>query len=188
MITGWSTDPDFCDAEGQPKVLDIQGKSNSFEKLVNHHSGDMPYKALIKELIRTEAVEIIDKNKVALIREAYIPSNDENAKYDVLGEDVSLLISTIKHNIVSSDSEPRYQRKVSYDKIPAELLEDFKALANKENQLLLLKLNAWLAQHDMDTQTTIKSDNPMKVGVGVYYFEDLCELEGSCERKEVKND
>ena len=188
VITGWLTDPEFCDAKGQPKVLDIHGKNNSFEKLVNHHSGDMPYKALIKELIRTEAVEIIDETKVELIREAYIPSNDENAKYDVLGEDVSLLISTIKHNIISTDSEPRYQRKVSYDKIPAELLEDFKALANKENQLLLLKLNAWLAQHDMDTQTNIKSENPMKVGVGVYYFQDSCELEDSCEDQEVKND
>ena len=172
VISGWVTDPEFCDSKGQPKVLDIQGKKNSFEKLVTRHSGDMPYKALIKELIRTEAVELIDKKKVALVREAYIPTDDENAKYDVLGEDVSALISTIKHNIVVTDQKPLYQRKVSYSKVPEEHLDEFKKLASKENQKLLLKLNAWLVKHDMDTQTGIKSDKPMKVGVGVYYFED----------------
>jgi len=182
VISGWVTDPEFCDSEGNPKVLDVQGKKNSFEKLVTRHSGDMPYKALIKELVRIDAVELIDKKKVALVREAYIPTDDENAKYDVLGEDVSALISTVKHNIVASDQEPRYQRKVCYSKVPAEHLHEFKKLANKENQKLLLKLNAWLVQHDMDTQDEIKSDKPMKVGVGIYYFED------SIESKETEDE
>ena len=175
VISGWVSELDFCDANGDPKILDISGSENSFESLVQKHSGDIPYKAILKELLRSEAVEVIDKKKVALIRAAYIPSDDENGKYKHLAEDVSQLISTIKHNIISKELEPRYQRKVCYDRVPAEYVDEFKALANKENQKLLIKLNKWLAQHDIDNQSGDKTDTPMKVGVGVYYFEDPCE-------------
>lgn len=181
VISGWVADKVFCNTKGQPKVLTIQGKKNSFEALVNRYSGDMPYKAMLNELLRIEAVSV-EKNKVSLIRAAYIPADNEADKYNILGEDVSLLISTIKHNIVSNDNEPRYQRKVCYNQVPAEQLDEFKELANKENQLLLLKLNDWLAQHDMHNQPKIKSKKPMKVGVGVYYFED------PSEGHEVDND
>ncbi len=174
VISGWVTDKDFCSAKGKPKILDILGTKNSFETLVHRHSGDIPYKAILKELIRSEAIEV-DNNKVSLIRAAYIPSEDENGKYKHLAEDVSQLISTIKHNIIENNLEPRYQRKVSYDRVPAEHLKEFKTLAAKENQKLLIKLNTWLAEHDMDNHADIKSDNPMKVGVGVYYFEDPSE-------------
>ena len=182
VISGWVGDPEFSNKKGKARILDIQGKQGSFESLVNRYSGDIPYQALLKELIRFDAVEIINNDTVKLVRAAYIPSTDENSKYDVLGEDASLLISTIKHNIISGDTEPRYQRKVCYNKIPVEHLDEFKKLANKENQLLLLKLNAWLAQHDMDTQNVIKSNKTTKVGVGVYYFED------PKEGHEVKDD
>ncbi|KAG1657108.1 hypothetical protein GQR58_023591 [Nymphon striatum] len=156
--------------------LGFRNDSNSFESLVLKHSGDIPYQAILKELLRSEAVEVIDKKKVALIRAAYIPSDDENGKYEHLAEDVSQLISTIKHNIISKDLEPRYQRKVCYDSIPAEFIDEFKALANEENQKLLVKLNKWLADHDVDNQSDIKNDTPVKVGVGVYYFEDPSEV------------
>jgi len=179
VISGWVSELDFCDANGDPKILDISGSktgaNNSFENLVQKHSGDIPYKAILKELLRSEAVEVLDKKKVALIRAAYIPSDDENGKYKHLAEDVSQLISTIKHNIVSKGLEPRYQRKVCYDRVPAEYVDEFKVLANKENQKLLIKLNKWLVQHDIDKQSDDKNDTPMKVGVGVYYFEDSCE-------------
>ena len=172
VIGGWVADPNFSSREGHPNVLETQGSQGSFELLVTRYSGDVPYKAMLKELLRSGAVESVGENRVALIRAAYIPSNDENSSYDILGEDVTSLISTIKYNIVSEGREPRFQRKVSYDQIPAEYLDEFKKIVNKENQLLLLKLNDWLAQHDMDTQEKITSENPMKVGVGVYYFED----------------
>lgn len=181
VIGGWTAEPEFCDSEGNPKILNISGSKNSFENLVLKFSGDMPYMAMLKELLRSKSVELIDEEKVALIQAAYIPSDDENDKYRHLAEDVSLLISTIKHNIFSND-EPRYQRKVSYDGIPVEYIEEFKALANKENQKLLIKLNKWLAEHDVDNHEFKTEHAPIKVGVGVYYFES------PNEGNEVKND
>ncbi len=171
VISAWISDPLFCDENNKAKILDAQGADGTFEHLVNLYSGDMPFRAMMKELLRTGAIEEIDGNKVALIRAAYIPSNDENGMYDLLGEDVSLLISTIKHNIINENNKPRYQRKVSYDKINVKNLDEFRELVAKENQILLVKLNKWLAQHDMNKQTTKKNEKSMKVGVGIYYFE-----------------
>ena len=181
VIGGWAAEPDFCDSEGNPKVLKLSGSKDSFENLVQKYSGDIPYMAMLKELLRSKSVELIDKDKVALVQAAYIPSDDENDKYKHLAEDVSQLISTIKHNIVSKE-EPRFQRKVCYERIPIEYVEEFKALANKENQKLLVKLNKWLAEHDMDNQEIKTNSIPIKVGVGVYYFES------PSEGNEVEND
>ncbi len=175
VISGWISDATFCNEEGNAKVLDIQGEKGSFETLVNKYSGDIPYRAMLSELIRTGAVEKIGNNKIELIRSAYLSTEDEDEKYTLLGEDVALLIETIKHNITSDSADLRYQRKVAYDNIPVESLDEFKALANREKQLLLVKLNAWLAEHDMDKQKTKTSEKPMKVGVGIYYFEKPAE-------------
>ncbi len=195
VISGWISDTDFCDSSGKAKMLNVQGEEGSFEALVSRHSGDIPYRAMLDELVRTDAVQITDTNQVVLLRAAYIPSTGESDKYALLGEDVSLLINTIKHNIVvASDSSvsngtknrvskektameadsdtPFYQRKVCYDKIPAEFIPAFKQMANEENQSLLVKLNQWLAEHDMDKHP-LMTGKAMKVGVGIYYFEDL---------------
>jgi len=171
VISAWISDPEFCSSLGKAKSLNIQGDHGTFEKLVAQYSGDMPYRAMLKELLRIGAIELKGDDEVDLVRAAYIPSDGENGMYELLGEDVSLLITTIKHNITNENNKPWYQRKVSYNRIPAEHLDEFRELAEKESQLLLVKLNTWLAQHDMNKQITISSNNPMKVGVGAYYFE-----------------
>ena len=172
VISHWATSAKFTDDEGNPKELLIQGGDESFETLVNLYSGDMPYRAMMNELIRTDAVEVVNEDKVKLLRVAHIPSDDNMNKYSLLGEDVSLLISTIRHNILESDQEPRYQRKVSYNQIPEEHVEAFKALASVENQKLLEKLNIWLSKHDSNAEQASKTKKVKKVGVGAYYFEE----------------
>jgi hypothetical protein len=170
VISGWISDPEFSQGS-KAKTLNLQGKHGSFEQLVSRYSGDIPYKAMMKELLRIGAAEQQSKHKITLVQAAYIPSGDENQKYDFLGEDTASMISTIAHNIIAHDEEPFFQRKVRYNKIPEECLGEFKKLANKEGQELLTKLNRWLSRYDMDQHPEIKDQNPTTVGVGVYYFE-----------------
>jgi hypothetical protein len=170
VLTAWASNASFNDKKGQALILDVQGEGISFESLVSQFSGDMPYRAMLNELIRTGSVELIDKNKVKLLRVAHIPTNqDDNEKYTILGEDVPLLISSIKHNIINTDESPFYQRKVCYNDISRKHIAEFKALANHENQALLERLNNWLAEHDAERPD---SNSSVKVGVGVYYFEE----------------
>ena len=172
VLSGWITDSAFSNKKGAPKELPIKGKTNSFEALVARYSGDMPYKSMLQELIRIGSVEKTGDDKVKLLRSVYIPSKEEAAKYTTLGDDVSLLISTIKHNILEVEQPSRYQRKVCYDQIPAKYITEFRQLADERSQQLLEELNDWLAQHDLDRHPDLKADKPMKIGLGIYYFEE----------------
>lgn len=174
VITAWMNDAKYRDSTGKPKLLKVSNNSAdvSFQSLVSQYSGDMPYRAMMNELIRTGSVELVDNNKVRLVRAAYIPTNqDDDEKYSILGEDVPLLISAIKHNTINTDESPYFQRKVCYNNIPRKHIAEFQALANHENQALLERLNNWLAEHD-ENDNHFGSNNTVKVGVGVYYFEE----------------
>ncbi len=71
----------------------------------------------------------------------------------------------------------RYQRKVSYDNLPAEVLPEFRAFVHQDAQQLLLRFNAWLYRHDRDSNPQVKGTGRMQAGVGIYYFEQPVEAE-----------
>jgi hypothetical protein len=172
VISGWLEDSEFCTLDGYPEVLLINGKEKSFEALVNRYSGDMTTKAMLDELERVGVIKRIEKKHVSLQRRAYIPAGDEDEAITILGTDVALLISTIDHNMTHDNEALHFQRKVCYDNLPEDCLEEFQSMVNQDGQHLLEKLNQWLAQHDRDANPDAKGDGQKRAGVGIYYFEE----------------
>lgn len=168
VINGWSHDEIFLDQEGKPAILNMQGE-NGFAALVQKYSGDMPYRALLKELIDSGLVSQTGE-QVALQQLAYIPNNDEKAMIKLVGTDTAFLLSTMAHNLTPNQTSPFFQRKVCYDHLSAETLDTFKSMVEKDGMALLLKFNQWLSeksQHQVQ-----HSDSPsFKAGIGIYYFE-----------------
>jgi len=171
VISAWMSDVDFQGANGAPAELPLQGSENTFEQLVNRYSGDMPYRAMLKELEQNKVVQLTESGMVRLLTNAYIPQDDDVEKLSILGSDVALLINTIDHNLQPQQAQPHFQRKVSYDNLPIEAANTFKHMVNKEGMALLLRFNEWLAQHDRDSNPEVKGDGKMRAGVGIYYFE-----------------
>lgn len=170
VIGGWLRDREFIDAQGLPLDIALEGEAPSFNALVKRHSGDMPARAILDELIRVEAVERLDNGQVRLMANAYIPKGGEADKLHIMGTDAAALIATIDHNL-QNNGAPRFQRKVSYDNIPDEALEAFRALSGEQAQALLVKLNEWLAERDLDSNPKAKGSGRNTVGLGIYYFE-----------------
>lgn len=173
VVSGWVQDREFQDSEGAPAMLSFDG-ANSFSELVRRYSGDMTPRAVLDELVRVGVVEAGDR--LILRKRAYIPSGDDAAMLDIFGEDVSDLIATIDHNLAQGpERAPLYQRTLSYDKIPPEVMDQWRRYAARHSQRLLETLDEWLAPYDQDVANpggTTGNAERVRTGVSVFYFEE----------------
>ena len=170
VLTGWIRDPDFLNRNGQPRTLEVDSDAG-FAALVRRHSGDVPVRAVLDELLRVGAVVQGGDGRLAPVARAYVPQRGEAEKMDILGTDVAGLIDTIDHNIQHGATDPRFQRKVSYRSIAVHHLPAFRKLSSTHSQALLEKLDRWLAEHD-DLEPGDTDVPRARVGLGIYYMEE----------------
>jgi hypothetical protein len=172
VISGWLRDARFVDENGEPVWLPMAGEGASFTQLVKEFSGDVPPRAILDELMTVGAVEHLDDDRVRLLTRAYIPRDSKADKLGILGTDVAYLIATIDHNVHETDAEPLFQRKVTYDNLPVEVLPELRAMSAKDAQALLEKIDGWMATHDRDTNPDTEGSGRTRAGIGIYYFEE----------------
>jgi hypothetical protein len=171
VVSGWRRDGDFLDSKGQPAVLALSGRSRTFQELVKRYSGDMPYRAVLDELVAQGVVQREGNMRVKLKERAYLPKADAAMKLHILGTDTGYLIDTIGHNLRPGDSEPRFQRKVLYDNLPDEVLPALRRGSSKMGQALLEKLDKIFSRHDRDVNPDAGGSGRNTAGIGIYYFE-----------------
>jgi hypothetical protein len=70
------------------------------------------------------AVTQLRDGRVKLIARAYVPAVASDESIAILGSDVSDLIVTIDHNLSSDSSAGMFQRRVAYDNLPAEAINE----------------------------------------------------------------
>jgi hypothetical protein len=174
VVAGWVRDAEFSDSDGNPRVLTLQdgGARSSFAELVRRFSGDIPFRAVLDELLRVGVVEKIGDDAIRLKTRAYVPETGDADKLNILGTDVSDLVATIEHNLQHGAADPFFQRKVMYDNVPVEALQEFRRISGAQAQSLLERLDKWLSQHDRDTHPAAGGTGQVRTGIGIYYFEE----------------
>jgi hypothetical protein len=175
VIGGWVRAKAYHDGRGRPAALPMEGETRSFSALVREFSGDIPPRAMADELSRVGAIEILPNGNVRLLTRAYIPRGDQAEKVGILGTDVADLIRTIDHNLTSSPGEAYFQRRVSYDNIPQEMLPALTKKIARKAQACLESLDRELAAADRDLAPGVKGTGRVRIGVGIYYFEERVE-------------
>ena len=177
VITGWVRDPDFGDGKGHPHPLRMEAKGASFTELVKRYSGDMPVRAMLDELLRVGAVKQLKDGRICLLSRGYVPQRGPAEKLSILGSDTADLITTIDHNLYDKPAKPRVQRKVMYDNVPVEAAREFQILAAAQSQELLEALDRWLSHRDRDVNPASKGTGRVRVGLGLYHFEERLDKE-----------
>ena len=119
--------------------------------------------------VRFQGVTQDDDGRVHLATRAYVPQANADEKLGFLGRDVSDLIATIEHNLEHGASAPRFQRKVMYHHIPADVLPAFQQVSAAHAQQLLERLDHWLDARAVEGPP---GSAHVRVGMGVYYFEE----------------
>jgi Family of unknown function (DUF6502) len=173
VLAAWTRDADFVDPQGQPRTLDLNGGQNApgFAELVRRHSGDMPVRAVLDELLRVGAVSRQADGRLQLVQRAFLPRGAAD-KIEHLGTDVADLVHTIDHNIDHGDVDPRFQRRVIYHDMPASVAAEFRKLSAAQAMALLVKLDRWLANKETEHASAQAPAQPrVRLGLGIYYFE-----------------
>lgn len=174
VLTGWVRDADFCGIDTEPRALKPDGE-HGFAELVRRHSGDMPARAVLDELLRVGAVQRLADGRIELRTRAYVPTSGDSAKLHILGNDVADLVATIDHNLQHGGSEGRFQRKVMYHGIAAPTVPAFRQLSAALAQVLLERLDRWLAAQLKTQPPAAAGERRNRVGMGIYYFEQSLE-------------
>jgi hypothetical protein len=172
VITAWHVDPEFLDPQGEPLPLPLEGKTASFNELARRYAGDIPVSALLKELRRVDAVVDTDDDRIRIVSRSFLSTAVDPDYVRILATQLQDLGATVLHNFaLERDEERRLQRYVVSENLPPKFLREFQAMATRESQALLEKLDDWLTRHEVDADERGTSKTA-RTGVGVYFFAD----------------
>lgn len=172
VLSAWELEPAFQDRKGDPLELTFSGPSPNLTELVRQHSGDMQPRAVLDELIRVGAVEVVAEDRFRMSRRGYEPSGDPEAMIDILGVDASEFIETVDYNVQHAPKDTLLQAKVLYDNVPARYEEEFLALSRRQARKLINELNHWLAERDLPP-TQDDSEPRRALGLGIFHINRL---------------
>ena len=174
VITGWTTDERFCDAEGCPRVLTYTGgdPKASFETLVRDYSGDMTPRVILDELIKAGAATTDTSGRVTLISPAYVPDNGNDDLLLVGSRAIRDLAETVATNIERQERENSLlQLSVQYSDVTEAGRQLFKGVLKKEATEFLTQQNRVLSSLDTKNNPEVEGEGKYHLGVGIYYIE-----------------
>ena len=179
VISGWVRDMAFAERPGEAGSLPYEGAERSFTQLVRKYSGDVPARALLDELLRVGAVERLENGQIQLRARAYVPSEGDEEKIGILGDEVADLVRTIDHNLQSPSQKSLLQLRVAYDNLPREPLERFRKASSKRAIGLLERFDKQLSGMDRDLNPDSRGSGRVRAGFSIFYFEEDISGHGS---------
>ena len=166
LLSGWFQDPAFSD-NGTPRILTRDGAGVSFQELHKRYGGDVPAVALLKELLKTGAVEETDEGVRAVSR-YYMPDPLDPESVLRTGDVVADLGQTVAWNLTREPEEPtRFEGRATEPRVPSEHLPAFRDFLEQEGQAFLERTDRWLHEHQCDTGRSTNQP-ATRMGVGVY--------------------
>ncbi len=172
ILTGWHVDSEFLDPDGRPAELPADGERASLTALLRRYGGDLPHRALAKEMQQLGLV-VEGASGFRVTARDYVRSA---ADPDMLRQaSVSLHdhAATVVHNVDAGRSGPaRFERMATHAAVTPEVAARFRELVARRGQELLEEVDAWLTEHATDGNDAGTRRELVRTGLGVYLIHD----------------
>ena len=185
VVTGWLQDQEFLTPQGKPRELGYGDSQDSFNQLVKRYGGDVPARALLDELERVGTVKH-EAGTVSLLHQGYVPHQSESALLDIVATSATDLLTTLDYNL-HTDQRRRLQMSVAYDDVTSEGREQFRQLSATQGLDFLRTLDSALSRHDRGSNPDATGEGHHRVGLGLYWIEDI-DSQHDAEQDAAKED
>jgi hypothetical protein len=112
ILAAWHEDPKFSGVNGSPLDLDIYGRGATFEALSRKYGRGIPTRAVLDELLRSGAIELLPTQKIRAKASMSVEAGFGARAIKALGDRASELLSTMLANMRKPDT-PKFVATVS---------------------------------------------------------------------------
>ncbi len=171
VLAAWYESPRFLSSTGDPAVLPIFGKRQSFEQLVYAYGSGIPVRAMLDELTKLNAIERLPNQQVKANTRMPIQTGLSANAIAAIGDRGRDLLETLVYNI-RNVRHPMFEITASIadaemEKIP--LLR--REIANQGASFISAASS--ILNRSRAKRPKTNASSPKRVGVTVFYFDDL---------------
>jgi hypothetical protein len=169
VLAVWHQDPKFTTPGGKPADLKIYGRGASFEALVRNDGRGIPTRAMLDELIRTGAAEVLSSRMVRVKTSVAVDRGVTPRAIRSFGERATELLSTMLQNMRNPEA-PKFIASVSGTNIAPTLMPLFrKELASKGAEFLA-DIHESLTREEI-RNTKRQPSRTSRISVTIFYHE-----------------
>lgn len=175
VIARWISEPRFLNIDQSPRPLARSPKSGTlgepdFPTLVAEVSSDVSARAVLDELLRLGAVELLPQGQVALVDQAFVPQGSPAEQLEFLAASVGDHLSAAVHNVSPRRSAPAMLDQSAFSQELS--AEQVAALHQHARQLWSGVLQKFLSAATLSEQRSQNAmDHSHRVRFGVYFYE-----------------
>jgi len=170
VLSGWHQDADYLNEAGTPETLAEHGQAPSFQDLCDEYGGDIAPTTLLKELLKTQAVERTEDGHLRALKRYYQPAVHDDELLVYASTRIKDLAETTNNNVFPGKKHvPRFEGYADNDRIARDMVPQFRSFLDKRGQEFLEEIDDWLTEHAADNNSL---DDRIRLGIGLYAIED----------------
>lgn len=169
VFTRWMGNRRLHDQRGRPRALKRQGPAPSFESLARSVTRDVHPRSLLAELSRLGLVRHDEtKDRVILLRDAFVPQDDQSRMFHFLGNNVGDHLAAAVSNVLRKD-EPHLEQAIFADELSQASLLQVRKLVRTQWKALLAALVPEV-QALIEADRKAKRAAHLRLRIGLYSF------------------
>jgi hypothetical protein len=169
ILAVWHQDPKFTTPGGKPADLKIYGRGASFEALVRNHGRGIPARAMLDELIRTGAAEVLSSRIIRAKTSVAVDRGVTPRAIRSFGERATELLSTMLQNMRNPEA-PKFVASVAGTNISPAVMPLFRKELATKGADFLADIQESLFR-DLTGITKKNRSRASRVSVTIFYHE-----------------
>jgi hypothetical protein len=172
ILSAWHEDPKFTDLDGRPADLTMYGRGASFEALARKYGLGIPTRAVLDELVRAGAIELLSDQRIRAKTSMAIERGMSARVIKAFGDRAFELLSTMLLNMRQSE-EPKFVASVSEATVSLSALPLFRKELSIKGADFLAELQESLNRKPGNRGPKSVERGSASISVTVFYHESV---------------